>query len=65
MTGVFTDNERQIVANMQDEYRVGVYIVTPAFRAGLACGIKRALEAAQKADGHRVALAAIEALLDA
>ena len=64
MIASFTDDERQIVANLQDEFRVGVYVVTPGFRAGLSCGIRRALEAARQEHDLPSAISAMEALLD-
>lgn len=59
----FSSDELQIVANMQDEFRVGVYVVTPAFRKGITCGVLRALEAARNAPEGKH-LAAIEEILD-
>lgn len=61
--GNFTEDERLIIANMQDEFRVAVYVVAPAFRVGVTCGVQRALAAARKAaPGQQIK--AIEALLD-
>jgi hypothetical protein len=61
--GAFTTEELKVVADLQDEFRVGVYIVAPGFRVGLRSGASRALQLVRESADLPEAIAKLEDLL--
>ena len=61
----FLPDEDAEVRRLQDDCSVGQWLIPVGYHAGLMAGVKRALEAAQSADGQTVAIAAIKRILEA
>ena len=61
----FTPTEDAEVRSLQADCSVGQWLIPVGYRAGLTAGVKRALVAAESADGQAVAVAAIKRILEA
>ena len=60
----FLPDEDAEVRRLQDDCSVGKWLIPVGYRAGLTAGVKRALVAAESADGQFVAIAAIRKILE-
>ena len=60
----FNADESRIVAQLQEDCSVGAWLIPVGFRAGLTCGVRRALAVIEGTYGQAAAIAAIRKLLE-